>query len=141
MKQSTFERFARGASVLLLAVAFLGAPIYAQMGQSSKQGEKANGPEQIAGVMQDMAKLMGQMSSRMSQGTMSAVQRDQLVDQMKSLSKMMGEMSAMMMDGMSGMMGGNGRMMMMSSENQARMNQMRKQMAEMMGNSSMMSRK
>ncbi len=111
-----------GAGLLALAVV-AAVPVYAAKhgGPGMMDGKGGPGSQQMSGMMHDMADQMIGMSGQMSKGNLSADMQKRMGGQMRDM--------ATMMDNMSGMMGKG---MMMDAAQQKQMDQMRKQMDEMM---------
>ncbi len=112
------------AGLLALAVV-LAVPVYAAKHGGPGMMDGKGGMMQMSGMMHDMADQMIGMSGQMSKGNLSADMQKRMGGQMRDM--------ATMMDNMSGMMGKG---MMMDAGMQKQMDQMRKQMDEMMKGSS-----
>ncbi len=116
MKQSRCNRLGAGLLVLGLALAL---PAHAQMG--GQQGMDGPGAQKMGGVMRDMAEQMKLTAGHMSQGKLSAAEQKQTAERLRTMATMLDRISGMVGKGMT-----------MDADMQKQMDQMRKQMDDMM---------
>ncbi|MGC2459157.1 MAG: hypothetical protein WA435_14310 [Gallionellaceae bacterium] len=112
------------SSLIAASIFALALPASAQMNSdmmAGKKGVAGSAEQQMSGMTHDMADQMMDMSRGMSQGNMNAMQQKQMGERMGKMGSMMNDLSVMM-----------GKGMMMDADNQKRMDQMRKQMEELM---------
>jgi len=93
---------------------------------AQQDGPKANmppgaGAQQMSEMLRDMSGQMGEMFKTMSRGNLTQAQQKQMADRMRTMSGMMQNLSVMAGGGM-----------MLDDEHQKQMQDMRKQMNQMM---------
>lgn len=106
----------------------LAMPASAQMGPGAMDPQKGmpmSGAQQMSGMAQEMSEQMMRMSGEMTEGKINPIQQKQMAERMRTMAAMMQDMSGMMTKGTMG----TG--VLMDTETQNKMNQMRKQMQMM----------
>lgn len=128
MRQTMRRLIATGLGLALLgmasAYAQTGGPKGAEAGASSSVwGRETGGPgaQTMGGMMKDMAEQMKAMAGHMSQGELSATEQKQAADRLRTMAQMLDRMSGMAGKGMT-----------TDADMNKQMNQMRKQMDDMM---------
>lgn len=116
-------------SLVAASIFALALPASAEMNSDNMTAKKtaaAPAAQQMSEMTHDIAGQMMEMSGEMNHGNMNAMQQKQMGERMGKMGTMMNDLSGMMGNGMMG------KGMMMDADNQKRMNQMRKQMGEIM---------